>query len=189
MAILEDITQRKKAEEALQKSEGQYKDLVEKGNIAIAVDDIQGNIIYYNKQFLNLFGISKEEIRSKSHKQFIHPDSFEMISNYHKMRMQGKSVPSRYEFLGIRKDGSIINIEIVVWVEIKEEGKVIGFFFFLWDITERKQAEDKLKEKMNELEIFNDAAVDRELIVNDLRKELNELLAKSGLEAKYDVFE
>jgi len=40
---------------------------------------------------------------------------------------------------------------------------------------------------MNELEIFNDAAVDREIIVNEQRKEINELLKKLGKEPKYDI--
>ncbi|MDA3812884.1 MAG: PAS domain S-box protein, partial [Candidatus Cloacimonetes bacterium] len=140
-----DITEEKQAKEALQKSEEQYKDLVEKGNIAIAVDDVHGNIIYFNKQFLNLFGASAEEIKSKNHKKFIHPDNLEMITNYHKNRIQGKAAPSRYEFMGIRKDGSIINIEIDVCDIIKIGGNILGTRSYMWDITERKLAEVNLQ--------------------------------------------
>ncbi|MEA3360684.1 MAG: hypothetical protein U9R17_14935 [Thermodesulfobacteriota bacterium] len=55
------------------------------------------------------------------------------------------------------------------------------------DITQRRQAEKALKKRMNELEIFNDAAVDRELIINESRKEINELLRKLGKEPKYEI--
>ena len=51
------------------------------------------------------------------------------------------------------------------------------------------QTEDLLKRRMNELQIFNDASVDRELLINDHRKEINELLVKLGKEAKYEIFE
>ena len=54
---------------------------------------------------------------------------------------------------------------------------------------EYKQAEEALKKKMNELTIFNDAAVDREIIINELRKEINELLKELGKEPKYEIVE
>ena len=55
------------------------------------------------------------------------------------------------------------------------------------DITERKQAEEELKTKMKQLEIFNDASVGRELRMLELKKEINELLAKLGKEPKYEI--
>ena len=54
---------------------------------------------------------------------------------------------------------------------------------------ERKQAEEKLKKKMVELEIFHDAAVSREIVINESRKEINELLRKLGKEPKYEIAE
>ncbi|MDP8267686.1 MAG: hypothetical protein P9L97_03055 [Candidatus Tenebribacter davisii] len=44
-----------------------------------------------------------------------------------------------------------------------------------------------MKNKINELEIFNDASVDREITINELRKEINELLKQIGKEPKYDI--
>jgi PAS domain S-box-containing protein len=57
------------------------------------------------------------------------------------------------------------------------------------EINERIQTEKLLNQKMSELEIFNDAAVDREIAINDLRKEINELLVKAGKEEKYEIVE
>ncbi|MCJ7523644.1 MAG: PAS domain S-box protein [Candidatus Aminicenantes bacterium] len=144
--IMTDITERKRAEGALRESEEQYRDLVEKGNIAIVVDDIDGNLIYFNNQFLNLFGYSAGEIKGKTYKEFIHPDSFEIISKYHEKRMQSEKIPSRYEFKGIRKDGSIINVEIDVCEILKKAGKISGTRSYMWDITKRKKMENELKD-------------------------------------------
>jgi len=69
----------------------------------------------------------------------------------------------------------------------RKENGVILWQGIIYDITKRKRAEQELKKKIKELEIFNEIAVDRELIVNDLRAEINDLLKKSGKEPKYDI--
>ena len=56
-------------------------------------------------------------------------------------------------------------------------------------VEDEKQAKKALTQKMIDLEIFNDAAVDREIVINDLRKEINELLVKLGKEEKYEIVE
>jgi len=139
-----DITVNKLRGDALQVSEAQYRDLVEKGNIAIAVDDINGNLFYCNDQFLKLFGYSAEEIKSKTHEILVYPDDFEMVAKYHEKRMQGKEVPSRYEFRGMRKDGSIVNIEIDISEILTKDGEFSGSRSYFWDITKRKKAEQNL---------------------------------------------
>ncbi len=55
------------------------------------------------------------------------------------------------------------------------------------DITERKKAEKKLKSRNKELEMFNEITVGRELKMIELKKEINELLKKSGEKPKYDI--
>ncbi len=55
------------------------------------------------------------------------------------------------------------------------------------EISERKQTEELLKQRMTELEIFNNATVDREIMINDQRKEINELLLKLGKKVKYKI--
>ncbi|MBC8391000.1 MAG: PAS domain S-box protein, partial [Deltaproteobacteria bacterium] len=113
--------------------------------IAIAVDDIHENLIYFNKQFLKLFGYSDEEMKSKTHKTLVHPDDFEMVSKYHEKRMQDEETPSRYEFRGIRNDGSIVNIEIDVCEILTKENEISGSRSYLWDITKRKKTEETLR--------------------------------------------
>jgi len=144
--IIYDITERKQAEETLKQSEAQYKDLAEKGNIAIVVDDIDGNLLYYNKQFSDLFGYSMEQMKKQNHKTLIHPDDFKRVSHFHKNHIQGRKILSRYEFKGIKKDGTAIDIEISVSSIIEKDNKIIGTRSYLWNIIERKQAEIALKE-------------------------------------------
>jgi len=57
------------------------------------------------------------------------------------------------------------------------------------EVSERMKAEEKLKKRMSELEIFNEVTVGRELKINDIRKEVNDLLEKTGRKKKYEVVE
>jgi len=145
--FVKDITERKKAEEQLKESEERYKDLVEKADIAILIDDKDGNLKYFNEKLLDLFGYSVEEMRKMPIRSIVHPDDVDRVMKYHQGRLQGKKVPSRYEFKGIRKDGSVIYLEVDA-VKQKEGKKIIGSRSYIWDITKRKKAERELQKSM-----------------------------------------
>ena len=137
LGISRDITERKQAEE-------KYKDLVEKAGIAILIDDLDGNIVFSNQRFHEIFGYSSDEMKKKSIQNLVFPKDVSEVMKNHRSRLEGKSVPSRYEFRGVKKDGSVIDLETDV-VLLKEGSSLIGTRSYLWDITERKQAEEKLR--------------------------------------------
>ncbi len=146
-----DITEQKKAEEL-------YRDLVERAGIAISIDDQEGRIKYANQRFAEIFGYSQEEIKKLSIKSVVHPDDLEKVRKYHLGRIKGRKVPSRYEFKGVRKDGSVIFLEVSA-VSLKKEGKTIGSRAYLWDITERKKAEKEIQDTVERLRKNLDATI------------------------------
>lgn len=149
-----DITKIKIAEESLKKSEEHFRALVEKSGIAILIDDEEGNLIYCNSRYADIFGYSMEEMRSQSISSIVHSDDVERVMTYHRGRLQGKDVPSRYEFKGIRKDGSVIYLEVDVSV-LREGERLIGTRSYLWDITDRKLAEENLRKRSARLELVH----------------------------------
>jgi len=134
-------------EKELKESKERYKDLVEKAGVAILMDDEAGGFRYFNDTFVELFGYSVEEMKKQSIRSIVHPDDVDTVIKLHKARLQGKSVPSRYEFKGVRKDGSTVYLEVNA-VVIREGERVVGTSSYLWDITERVEAEKRLKESM-----------------------------------------
>ena len=132
--------ERKRAEAALKHSEERYRELVEKADIAILIDDKEGNIQYFNKKLAKLFGYSMEEIKNKSIEFTVHPDDIDRVMGFHKKRIQGRKVPSRYEFKGIKKDGTPLYLEVNA-VKLKDKNNIIGTRSYMWDITDRKKAE------------------------------------------------
>ncbi|MEE9151212.1 MAG: PAS domain S-box protein, partial [Thermoplasmata archaeon] len=80
-----------------------------------------------------------------------------------------------FESTHIRKDGTIFPVNVDVTAVKDEEGKVLYHAVNIQDITERKHAEEALKEKVNELERFTKLAVGRELKMVELKKKIEAL--------------
>lgn len=161
----------------LEESESLYKDLVEKARAAIAIEDEDGNIRFFNERFADLFGYSLEEMKTQSISSLVHPDDRRRIVRFHKERIQGKNPPSRYEFRGVRKDGSVVEFEVDA-LPLKEGRKIIGTRSYLWDITEQKKVARELEKKMESLEKFQKLAVGRELRMIELKEKIRELEAR-----------
>jgi PAS domain S-box-containing protein len=149
-----DITKQKEAEEALRRSEKLYRDLVENSGIAILIDDREGNFKYFNNKFAKILGYSPDELKKLSVWSTIHPDDVERVTTYNRTRLQGRGAPSRYEFKGIRKDGSPIDLEKDV-VVLKEGDSLIGTRSYIWDISDRKRADEALQRLKTKLELVD----------------------------------
>lgn len=181
-----DITDLKEMEAVLKESEKRYKDLVEKAGIAILVDDKEGNFKYVNERYAEIFGYSVEEMKKQSIRSVVHPDDVERVIAYHRERLQGKKVPSRYDFKGIRKDGSIIYLEVDA-VALREGEELVGTRSYLWDITEQKRAEEALRESEERFRSVVENSYEGILILDDNFKLIycnDELCRMSGYSRK-----
>jgi PAS domain S-box-containing protein len=145
-----DIPWQENIKETLESSEDRYRDLVEKAGIAILIDDQDGNFKYANKRYAEMFGYSLEEMKNQSIRTLVHPDDVDRVLQHHYRRLEGKKAPSRYEFKGIKKDGSSIFLEVDV-VPLKEKGRAIGTRSYIWDITFHQKAQDQVQETLEKL--------------------------------------
>lgn len=71
LAIMQDISQRKMAEEALRKSEEKYRELFEKGSDLLCLHDLEGNLIQTNLSFKEAYGWSQDELANKNLRDFV----------------------------------------------------------------------------------------------------------------------
>ncbi|MGB9721770.1 MAG: sensor domain-containing diguanylate cyclase [bacterium] len=132
-----------KQNKAIIESEQKYRDLVENAEVGILVDDINGNVIYYNDKLAKIFGYTIDEFKRLKIEDYIHPDDLKVIREYHRHRIKGEEVPSRYEIKGISKDGKIIILEVNTII-LKKDNKMVGTRNYIIDITYRKKLEEKL---------------------------------------------
>jgi PAS domain S-box-containing protein len=153
IGITRDITERKKAQQVLSESEKKFRSLVENANDAIYIITHEG-FQYVNTAFERLTGYTSKEVCEKTFNfwNIIHPDDVKMIRGRETARREGKEVPSRYEFRIIAKDGAMKTVEpATVGIGEKGEAKVIGI---LRDVTERKQAEERIKASLREKDVL-----------------------------------
>ena len=148
VVVYEDITDRKQAEEALQESEENYRNLFENASETIFVAQ-DGKIVFLNPRTTMVFGCSGEELVSRPFIEFIYPDDRNMVFGRHVRRMKGEEIPHLYPFRIIHGDGNVRWVELNT-VGINWKGKP-ATLNFLSDITERKKKEEELKQSLDKL--------------------------------------
>jgi hypothetical protein len=87
-----------------------------------------------------------------------------------------------------RKDGTAVPVEYTT-TPVWKDSQVIGTVVSFRDITERKQAERELKERMDELERFSSLTINREEKMIELKEEINTLRERMGEDKKYKIVE
>jgi PAS domain S-box-containing protein len=159
-----DITNRKLAEAKLRESEERYLSLFNRSLDGIYIHDLEGNFIDANASALELLGYSREEIPHVSFQSLLDPDELDRAKNAVETIVRDGSHSGLIEYRLKRRDGSYADIETKGTL-IVHDGKPYGVFGIARDITERKQAEEQLREsEIRFREIFNKANDGIELI-------------------------
>ena len=134
----------KQTEDSLVESEERYRIAIEHSNDGVAI--VKGCYhIFVNNKFLEIFGYNnRDEIIGNQIYITVHPDDREMVISINERRQRGEDVPSKYEFKGIKKDGTTVFIEVsAAGIIYRGEPATLAY---LRDITEHKMMNDALKE-------------------------------------------
>ncbi len=185
---LNDAETRRKqrhTEKELLKSEEKYKSVFENTGTATVIVEKDSIILLANSKFETLSGFSREEIEGKkTWTEFVVKEDLARMKKQHDLKRKNREKALKsYEFRFVDKNKEIKNIFLTIDM-IPGTTKSVAS---LSDITERKEAENKLKEKMSVLERFNRLTVGRELRMIELKKEINELLRETGRTEKYKI--
>jgi PAS domain S-box-containing protein len=151
VGVAQDVTARRRAEEALRESEERYRTAIEHCNDGVAI--AKGTInLFVNQRYADMFGYNRpEEIVGSPASSIAHPDEIKRMEEMMLKRQRGEPVPSRYEIRGIRKDGEPIDIEISATRTIYQGAP--ASLAYVRDITERKIGEKeraKLQEQVRQ---------------------------------------
>jgi len=144
-----DITKRKQAEEALLKSETEYRELVQNANSIIFRRDIHGKITFFNEFAQNFFGYTEEEIVGKNVVGTIVPETDSGGRNLTAMIRDIGRHPDRYainENENMRRSGERVWVAWTNKAILDNEGNIAEILCVGNEITQRKQAEEALRE-------------------------------------------
>ncbi len=166
IGIVRDITERKKIEEELKRSEERYRDLWENSNDIIFIFDTSGYLTDMNKMALETFGYSKDEIRKIGILDLLDKRYHDFVLEKIREIVEYKQPSDSLEFLGRTKDGREI------WVEMRarpiiDKGKVIAIQGIARDITERKKVIENLKESEEMFRAICSASIDAIIMTDD----------------------
>lgn len=147
--ILEDIMERKSIQEALQESEERYRRLLDHNPAAIVVH-VNGTIVYVNKASLDLVAASSpEDALGKKIFDFVHPDYRGIVLERLELCQKDGKFAHPIEEKFLRLDGKSVDVEVTA-IPITYQGKPASQVVF-WDITNRKLAEESVKNNLEEL--------------------------------------
>jgi len=166
LVSITDITERKQAVEALRQSEERYRTILEEMEDAYSEVDLGGHLTFANNSVCRDLGYSKEELIGMSYKDLTVKDDIESVFKaFNEVYRTG--VPNKgFPWKTVRKDGSHGSVETSVSLLRDEKGEIIGFRNVGRDITERKQAEEKLQQSRERYRALFDSSVIGTLVVD-----------------------
>jgi PAS domain S-box-containing protein len=158
ISLSRDITERKRAEEALKESENKYRVIAENMMDVIAVMDMNLRFTYVSPSIMRMRGYTAEEAMAQTLEQVMTPESLQISAKVLEEEMQwetsGTADPDRVRIIEVeeyRKDMSTVWVEVSLSFLRDADGRSIGMLSLTRDITERKKAEEDLKKTLESL--------------------------------------
>jgi PAS domain S-box-containing protein len=142
--IMVDITERKKAEEALRTTEQSYRDLVENAKDIIYTHDLNGRYLSLNKAGQEITGYTREEATRRNLAQVVAPEYLEQAREMVAKKLSGEG-PTVYDLEIIAKNGRRVAVEVSTMLLFRD-GQPVAVQGIARDVTERRQLEEHLRQ-------------------------------------------
>lgn len=166
-----DITERKRAEENLRKSEERFRALIESSMDVTTIVDAKGTILYHSPNYANVWGQDPSDRIGKDMFKDIYPDDIPLVGDSFVRLLKNPKETVQMVVRALHTDGTWRTLEIVAHNHL-ENPALRGIVVNFQDITQRKKAEEKLTS------IFSAAPVGIGLIVNSILVEVNDTFCK-----------
>lgn len=149
--VSRDITERKRVEEDLRRSEERYRTILDEMEEGYFELDLAGNAVFFNDSVCRIFGYPPEELLGINYKEYTDGENArKCLRIYNEIYRTGNPGKVQgYEI--IRRDGTKRYLETSASLQKDSSGKIIGFRGISRDVTERKHAEEALKRNHDEL--------------------------------------
>jgi two-component system cell cycle sensor histidine kinase/response regulator CckA len=160
--IVRDVTDSKKAEEALRESEEKYRTILESTEEGYFEVDMAGNFTFFNQSLSRMIGYTEEEMRGMNNRAYMDQETSRKVFRAFNETYRTGVIMKYIDWELIRKDGSRVKVETSVSLRRDSSGDPVGFRGLVRDITERKRAEEALKKAFQNLQETKDMLVQSE---------------------------
>jgi PAS domain S-box-containing protein len=166
LGICRDITERKQVEEKLKESRRRFRDLVNLLPQVVWEIDINGNFTFVNQEGFRSHGYTLEEIKEPINAADVFiPEDRERLKENMKQLLSGEDLGG-IEYTALRKDGSTFPV-LVYSAPIIRGSEVVGVRGVTIDITERKKAEEALRESEGKYRALFESELDGVVVIDD----------------------
>jgi PAS domain S-box-containing protein len=146
-SIARDVTEKKRAEEALRKSEEKYRTIIENIDSGYFEVDLRGNIKYFNPALMNYLGYEVTDLKNLNYRDFMDKDEAGKVFNVFAEVYQTGNPKANFYWNYYMKDGTKASSVTSVFPIRNDEGEIIGFRGTARDITELKEIEEALRDR------------------------------------------
>jgi PAS domain S-box-containing protein len=157
IGLIRDVTERRRAEEALRESEERFRHMADAAPVMIWMDDAAGMSTYFSKPWLDFTGRTLEQELGKGSRDGIHPDDLPtFVAAYDRAYAARSAFQTEYRLR--RHDGEYRWILETAFPRLAASGEFEGFIGSALDITDRRRAEDSVRESEERFRFMADAA-------------------------------
>ncbi len=153
IGTIQDVTERKLAEEAIIASELKYRTLFNNTALAVGIRSLDGGYVEFNNAYFKMLGYSYEELKNMKSEDYTHPDDIIITRANMQKIISGEKDIVRYEKRYLHKNGNIVWGSVCLQPLLDNKNEIIGVLGTVSDITERKKAEELLYESERRLNL------------------------------------
>jgi PAS domain S-box-containing protein len=161
----DDVTESRIADQILRESEERFRSLFERSNVGFSLTSPTGQISA-NRAFADMLGYASEAMSGFTWRDITHPDDVELTQRKLDELVSGEADSVRFEKRFLRKNGSVVWADMHQTVRRDAEGRVENVICGILDITERKRAEEELRESEERYRLLAESSQDFIFIID-----------------------
>jgi PAS domain S-box-containing protein len=163
---VEDITERKRAQESLRESRERFGQAFENANIGMCLVDTEGRFLKVNNQMCEIFGYIQEELEGMTVNDITHPDYLGVSPRFIQRASSGEITHAEFEKQYYHKNGHIVWGQVASSLIRDVNGAPLYFISHVKDITERKSLEAQLQSSQAFSEKIINSITDNLIVVD-----------------------
>jgi PAS domain S-box-containing protein len=150
-SMLAAVAQRERsfAESRVQESEQQYRTLIEGMNEGVNITDAEARMVFVSDRFCEMLGYARDDLLGRTGEALIVPEQHAEWEESHRLRRAGKARP--HGLVLRRKDGDLLHVWVSPRPRFDASGRYVGSLNVVLDVTDRRRAEDRARQHLDQL--------------------------------------